>query len=214
LLLHSIEASQPEKQQMAFKVPHTAAVLVVAAAVALAADVKLTQQQASAFTQKVFAIASGPPVQKAGTRRTPISEGELNSWLAYDGQPLVPQGISEPKISMTGPGKVSGEAIVDLDVVAKKKSSGGVLDPWSYVGGRVPVSVTGTLHTQEGIGRFQVESAEISGVPVPKTLLQEVVAYYTRSDGHPNGINMDDSFELPAGISKIEVGQGQATVVQ
>ena len=199
---------------MAFKVPQTAAVLVVVATVAAAANAQLTQQQASSFTQKVFAIAGGPPVQKAGTRRTPISEIELNSWLAYDGQPLVPQGISDPKISMTGPGKVSGEAVVDLDVVAKKKASGGVLDPWSYVGGRVPVSVAGTLHTENGVGRFQVESAEISGVPVPKTLLQEVVAYYTRSEGHPNGIKMDDPFELPAGINKIEVGPGQATVVQ
>jgi hypothetical protein len=199
---------------MAFRIPHTAAVLTFAIAVTHAADVKLTRQQADAFQQKVFLIADGPEVQKAGTRRTPISDVELNSWLAFNGQPLVPQGISDPKISMVGPGKVAGEAIVDLDVVAKRKASGGVLDPWSYVGGRVPVAINGTLHTQDGVGRFQLESAEISGVPVPKTLLQEVVAYYTRSDGHPNGINLDDSFELPAGIRKIEVGPGQATVVQ
>jgi hypothetical protein len=199
---------------MAFNVSQTAAVLVVAAAVVHAADVKLTRQQADSFQQKVLAIADGPAVQKVGTRRTAISEGELNSWLAFDGQVFVPQGITDPKISMPASGKVSGEAIVDLDVVAKKKASGGVLDPWSYVGGRVPVTLLGTLHTQDGVGRFQLESAEVSGVPVPKTLLQEVVAYYTRSENHPSGVNMDDPFELPAGIRKIEVGPGQATVVQ
>jgi len=195
------------------KAPHLAVTLVFAASLAAAADAKLSRQQADAFEQKIASIASGSSA-KLGTRKTPLSEAELNSWFAFHGQPLVPKGITDPKISLIGQGRVSGEATVDLDAVAKKRSSGGVLDPWSYVGGRMPVAVTGTLQTQDGVGRFQVESAEVSGVPVPKTLLQELVAYYSRSEDHPNGINMDDPFELPAGIRRIEVGQGQAVVVQ
>jgi hypothetical protein len=115
---------------------------------------------------------------------------------------------------MVGPGKVSGRAIVDLDVVAKKRATGGVLDPWGYIGGKMPVSVTGLLHTKDGVGRFQLESAEVSGVPVPKMVLQELVAYYTRTEDHPSGVNMDDPFELPARIRQIEVGAGEAVVVQ
>jgi len=143
-----------------------------------------------------------------------VTEAELNSWFAFHGQPLIPRGISEPAISILGNGKVSGRAIVDLDAVARKKTTGGMLDPWSYVGGRMPVVVTGVLHTRDGIGRFELETAEVSGVPVPKMLLQELVSYYSRTPDHPNGVSMDAPFELPANIQRIEVGAGQAVVVQ
>jgi hypothetical protein len=181
-----------------------------------AADVKLSRQQADSFNTKLFQIAAlgGQSAAPAAARRTPITEAELNSWFAFHGQPLVPQGIAEPVISMVGPGKVTGRAIVDLDVVAKKRASGGALDPWSYIGGKMPVSVTGLLHTKDGVGRFQLETAEVSGVPVPKMVLQELVAYYTRTEEHPSGVNMDAPFELPARIRQIEVGPGQAVVVQ
>ena len=190
--------------------------LSLAVAVVHAADARLSRQQADAFQQKILLIADGGRVASDGMggRRTPLSETELNSWFAYHGQPLIPQGVAEPRISILGQGRVGAEAMVDLDAVAKTRKSGGVLDPWSYVGGRMPVAVTGTLHTRDGVGRFQLESAEVSGVPVPKTLLQELVAYYSRSEHHPRGVNVEDPFELPAGIRAIEVGQGQAVVVQ
>lgn len=191
------------------------AIVALSAAVAQGSDAKLSRQEADAFMRKIIVISdTSRTAAAAGARRTALSESELNSWFAYHGQPLVPQGVAEPRISIIGQGRLAGEAIVDLDAVAKRKATGGVLDPWSYVGGRVPVSVTGILHTKDGIGRFQLESAEVSGVPVPKTLLQEVVAYYSRTENHPNGINMEAPFELPAGINRIEVGQGQAVVVQ
>ena len=177
-------------------------------------DARLSRQQADAFMQKILVISDGGGPVAASPRRTALSESELNSWFAYHARPLIPQGVAEPRISIIGQGKVGAEAIVDLDAVAKRKATGGVLDPWSYIGGRVPVSVTGFLHTKDGMGRFQLESAEVSGVPVPKTVLQELVAYYSRTEDHPNGINLEAPFELPAGINRIEVGQGQAVVVQ
>ena len=188
---------------------------LIATATLRATDAKLSRQQADSFQQKILLIADQAEKNaRAGARRTPLSESELNSWFAYHAQPLIPRGISEPVISIVGQGKLSGRAIVDLDTVAKKRATGGMLDPWSYVGGKRPVAVTGILHTKDGIGRFQVERAEVSGVPVPKVLLQELVAYYTRTENHPNGVNVDDPFELPANIRQIEVGQGQAVVVQ
>jgi hypothetical protein len=51
-------------------------------------------------------------------------------------------------------------------------------------------------------------------VPIPKSFLQEVVSFYSRSSDFPNGINIDDPFELPAEIQKIEVLPGRATIVQ
>jgi hypothetical protein len=201
---------------MQFRFAHVVGIAALSVAVAHAADAKLSKQQADSFNQKILVIADGrKPADKSGARRTPLSETELNSWFVYSAQPLLPQGLAEPKISIIGQGRVGAEAIVDLDAFAKQKAkSGNNSMLWNYLGGRVPVAITGTLHTKDGIGRFQLESADVSGVPVPKTLLQELVAYYSRTENHPNGVNMDDPFELPAGINRIEVGQGQAVVVQ
>jgi hypothetical protein len=113
-----------------------------------------------------------------------------------------------------GEGKVAGKVTVDLGTAGKARGSGGMLDPWSYLGGRVPVNIVGILHTKDGVGRFELQSADVSGLPVPKLLLQELLSLYSRTPKTPDGISLDDQFELPANIRQIEVGQGRAVVVQ
>jgi len=183
-------------------------------AVTTVAAAALSRQEADAFRNKVLLIAKQGEGDARTPRRTRVTESELNSWLAYHGKPLTPPGIGDPTITIIGQGRVAGRANVDLDAVSKKKATGGVLDPWSYIGGKVPVTVSGVLHTKDGLARFELESAEVSGVPVPKTLLQELVSYYSRTPDNPQGVRLDDTFELPSNIKAIEVGQGQAVVVQ
>lgn len=186
--------------------------LMAAAAVQGAAE---SRQLADSFARKVALIrqygeaAGGGPV-----RRTPVSESEVNSWFVYRAQPLLPAGVTQPRITIIGNGRVMGAATVDLEAIGKRRSTGGTFDLWSYLGGRVPVSVTGILHTGDGRGRFELQAADISGVPIPKALLQELVSYYSRTPENPEGLRLDDPFELPANIRRIEVGQGQAVVVQ
>jgi hypothetical protein len=122
--------------------------------------------------------------------------------------------MTDPKITIMGGGKVMGEATLDLEAVGRSRRTGGLLDPWSLLGGRLPVTVTGVLTTQNGEGRFDLQQAAVSGVPIPKSLLQELVSHYSRTEKDPGGINIDEPFALPAGIRQIEVGQGQAVVVQ
>jgi hypothetical protein len=90
----------------------------------------------------------------------------------------------------------------------------GWLDPLAYLTGRLPLEATGILITQNGIGRFQLESASLSGVTIPKTVLQELLSFYSRTSEDPDGINMDDPFELPSRIREIRVGKGDALVIQ
>ena len=189
---------------------------LVAAATLAVQGAAVSRQQADAFAKKVAVIVQqGEDTARAAKpRRTPVSEAEVNSWFTYRAQPLLPQGVSQPSLTIIGNGKVMGGATVDLEAVGKRRGSGGTLDPWSYIGGRVPLTVTGVLHTQNGRGRFELQEADVSGVPVPKMLLQELVSYYSRTDDHPEGLNLDQPFQLPANIRQIEVGQGQAVVVQ
>jgi len=197
----------------------SASFALILGAVALTAAAALSPQQADAFARKVAIISQQGTLttatgRTAVPRRTSLSEAELNSWFQYRATPLLPEGMTEPQITIIGDGKVSGAATVDLDAVAKKKRSGSLIDPWNLLGGRLPVNVTGVLRTQNGQGRFDLQQASISGVPVPKTLLQELVSYYSKTADHPEGVSIDEPFALPAGIRQIEVGQGQAVVVQ
>ena len=183
----------------------------VVASVALGAAA-LNPQKADAFEQKWTAVMARGETPPSG-QRTDFADDEVNSYLQLRVAPKFPTGVADPAVTLVGQGRVSGRAIVDLDNI-RKKSSGGWFDPAAYLTGRLPVTATGLLTTDKGSGRFQVESAEVSGIPVPKTLLQELVSYYTKSADLPNGVDLEQPFDLPSNIQKIDVQPGRATVVQ
>jgi hypothetical protein len=177
----------------------------------------VSRQQADSLARKITVIeqrgsdAARTPRQSL---RTSMSETEVNSWFTYHAPPLLPKGVTQPKVTIVGNRRVIGAAIVDLDAVAKSRASGRPFDVWNLIGGRVPVTMTGLVHAERGQARFEMESAEISGIPVPRRIVEEMVGYYTRTPDHPNGIQLDDAFALPAGIQAIEISPGAAVVVQ
>lgn len=194
----------------------TLALVGVLATLSASADTRLTKQDANRFQTKLGRIVlqgKTARLKSAPARTTTISDAELNSYLRFNAGPQVPVGVLEPTINAVGEGLVSGRAIVDLDVVRRQKQRGW-LDPLGYLSGRLPVTASGHLTTGDGKGRFQLDSAEISGVTVPKAVLQELLSFYSRSAENPNGINMDAPFELPVSIREIRVGAGTSTVVQ
>ena len=178
----------------------------------------LTKAQGDRFQAKlarIVQIGNTPrgKTKAATPQTTQLTDAELNAYLRYHAQAQIPVGIVEPTINAVGEGQVSGRAVVDLDVVRKARPRGW-LDPLAYLSGRLPLTARGRLTTQNGVGRFMLESAEINGVTVPKMFVQELLTYYSKSAENPNGINMDDPFQLPAQIREIRVGSGTATVVQ
>lgn len=196
------------------RVPWTVAFTLCACA-ALTAQPRLTQQDALRFRTKLARIEAFAASRARAPRSQSVdlTDAEVNSYLRYGAAAQVPVGITEPTLSALGNGRVGGRAIVDLDAVRQQKQRGW-MDPLSYLSGKVPITAEGTLTTSNGTGRFQLESAELSGVGVPKFVLQELLSYYSRTPEAPEGINMDAPFELPARIKEIKVGVGSATVVQ
>jgi hypothetical protein len=109
---------------------------------------------------------------------------------------------------------LSGRAVVDIDAVKRQKPPSGILDPMYYLSGQLPVAAEGALAAQGGVARLTLNWVTISGLSVPKFLLQRIVTYYSRTPENPTGLNMDDPYPLPAGIKEIQVQRGQAVVVQ
>jgi hypothetical protein len=186
-----------------------------ASAVHVYAQAKLSKQDATRFATKLTQIEKNAttPGKAGAARSTQVSDAEVNAYLKFLAGPQVPVGIVDPTLHGIGKGRVSGTATVDLDAVRTQKKRGWT-DPLGYLTGRLPVTASGTLTTEKGVGRFQLESAEISGVTIPKSLLQELLSYYSRTATNPEGINMDEPFELPAAIKEIRIGEGTAVIVQ
>ena len=58
------------------------------------------------------------------------------------------------------------------------------------------------------------ERASFGGVPVPASVLQQVVTHYSRSPELPDGVDLQKPFSLPASIRAVETRPGAATIVQ
>jgi hypothetical protein len=187
---------------------------VVLATTWLSATDVVSPKLADACEKKVVLVQSqaGKPAPKP--RATPFAENELNSYLRYKATDQLPTGLTEPMLTLYGEGRVMGKAVVDLDIVRQKKSSGSLFDPTSYLAGKLQVTAVGKVKTGDGKGRFELERAEIAGFPMPKSLMGTLVNFFTRTAANPQGSSIDDTFELPSDIRRIDVDKGQATVIQ
>lgn len=193
-------------------------VLALVLAPMLAAQGPASRQDADRFQTKLaqivdFGNLEPPKGAKPVTRHTRVTDAEVNAYLRIHATDQIPVGVIDPSIHALGNGRVSGRAIVDLDAVRQSKQRSW-LDPMNLLTGRMPITAAGRLTTKNGVGQFVLESAEISGLAVPKTVIQELLTYYSRTPENPSGINMDAPFELPSRIKEIQVAQGSATIVQ
>ncbi|HEY3885127.1 MAG TPA: hypothetical protein VGL62_07965 [Vicinamibacterales bacterium] len=190
-------------------------VLTVGAAVRASDDSALSKRDALRFQSKVDQIQRNAAAPRRAGRPevTQLTDVEVNAYFKYLAGSRIPTGIVDPRLSAQTGGHVAGQAMVDLDAVRLEKARTWT-DPLSYLSGRLPISVSGTLTTRDGMGRFALDSAQISGVSIPKSLLQELLSHYSRTAADPAGINMDDPFPLPSGIREIRIEQGSAVVIQ
>ena len=180
-----------------------------------AQDPPASRRDADLLKQKIALIAEhGGAAPSEQRLRTTVTEQEVNAYLVYEAQDYLPAGVVSPGVTILDAGRVSGRATVDLDQIREDRKPTSLLDPMRYLSGRLPVTATGVLRASNGVATFQFESAAISGVPVPKLLLQQIVGYYSRSPARPSGFSLDDPVALPARIREIQLQRGQAIVIQ
>src|SRR5687768_8488669 len=183
-------------------------------ATTLIAAEPVSRRDAARLQAKIDRITRASPARGRAPATTAITEAELNSYLRYELGDQIPAGVTDPWVSILENGRLAGRATVDLARVGKGRKSSGMLDPFNLLTGSMPLAVDGILHTKNGVGTFAVQSASISGVPVPVWMLQEIVSYYSKSEFAPNGVAIDKPFALPNGIREIQTARGQANVIQ
>jgi len=180
-----------------------------------AAAVQLSKEDGDRLQRKIDEIVKNGSAPEPRPKRTPVSESEVNSYLALNVRNKIPSGLTNPEITILGNGALAGRVLMDLDEFnLNRRSQGGLMDPLAYLSGKVPVTARGILRAEDGKGRFQLGSAEIHGVNLPKPLVQEMVSYFSRTPENPKGFDIDAPFELPAKIRQIMINKGEAVVTQ
>jgi hypothetical protein len=176
--------------------------------------VALSKQEGDQLQRKIDEITKNGSASRVAPRKTPVTESELNSYLAFNLREKIPRGLTNPLVNMLGDGGLAGRVYVDLDEFKRQHQNAGFMDPLNYVSGRVPVTARGILSTSNGRGQFKLGSAEILGVPLPKPIVQELVTFFSRTPEHPGGFNLDSPFDLPVKIRELTINRGEAIVVQ
>jgi len=180
-----------------------------------ATAVQLSKGDGDRLERKIDEIVKNGSAPEPKPKRTPVSQSEVNSYLAFNVRDKIPTGLTHPEITILGNGALAGRVLMDLDEFNRnRRSQGGLMDPLAYLSGQVPVTARGTLRAEDGKGRFQLGSAEIHGVTLPKALVQEMVNYFSRTPENPKGFDIDAPFELPAKIRQIMINKGEAIVAQ
>ena len=181
---------------------------------AMTLAVQLSKEDGDRLERKIDDIAKTGTAPRPQPKRTPVSESEIDSYLNINFKQKIPKGLTNPEIAMLGNGALAGRVLVDLDEFNRNRRSQGLMDPLAYLSGKVPVTARGVLRAQNGKGRFQLGAAEIHGIALPQQVVQELVSYFSRTPGNPNGFDIDAPFDLPAKIRAIAVDKGEAVVVQ
>jgi hypothetical protein len=189
-------------------------VLTLSAAVSVTAALEISKEQGNRLERKIDEIAKNASAEPVRSKKTLMSESEVNSYLNFNVKEKIPRGLSHPQISGLGNGNLAGRVFIDLDEFKRQRGSGGIMDPLNYISGQVPLTARGVLRARDGKGQFELISAEIHRIPIPKPLVQELVTFFSRTQENPRGINIDEPFNLPAKIREVIVNQAEAVVVQ
>lgn len=187
---------------------------VLSAAVSVTSALDISKEQGDRLERKIEEIAKNGSTEPVRPKKILMPEVEVNSYINFNVKEKIPRGLANPQISGLGNGNLAGRIFVDLDEFKRQRGSGGIMDPLNYISGQVPLTARGVLRAAGGKGQFQLISAEIHRIPIPKALVQELVTFFSRTQENPRGINIDEPFNLPAKIREVIVNQGEAIVVQ
>jgi hypothetical protein len=177
---------------------------------ATAARPALTRSEAEALDRKFEDLSERHRTGRITRGKSlVVTEGELNSYLNLSLGARMPRGLSDVVVRLE-PERIHATAVLDLEKVRDKMPS---LSPWSplyWLSGQVPVLLRGRLVNDDGFASIDWEDVRVGNVPVPISLLHQIVSSTTRSDEYPNGFDIRAPFPLPYSVRQVRIETGRA----
>lgn len=166
--------------------------------------------KADSVAEKIQQLRSGYDQEDAEPLELEVSQEEANAFIALRMVDQLPEGVIEPWVKFTD-GPVIAGALLDLDVLQNRMPQSTLT---KYMSGRVPVELAASLQTGAGIGKMILESVSLGGIPIPSSFVQELVTTYTKGPSRPNGVRLDEPFELPYAIESVTTKKGLILIKQ
>jgi hypothetical protein len=194
--------------------PFVALIATISLAAGLAAQTADRAEAARARTKVeaiiVRSLVEPPPKTPL---RTTITDSELNAYFLVYGAEELPTGLSKLRVTLLDGGRFQTHATIDFDALRGDQPRG-MMDPLAYVSGSMDLITVGAFSASGGRGVLRLESGTLGGVSVPRMVLETVVTQFSKSPDFPDGISLDQPFDLPSGIREVQLRKGSATVVQ
>jgi hypothetical protein len=175
---------------------------------------RVSRADADSLQRKLEAIVTFGAVPRLETKATVIHQREVNAYLTTYLREDLPPGVADPRIEIVGDSVLRGTVMLDMDAYRASRPPTSGFDPLAMLSGTLQARARGRLITADGEGRFELDEADLGGIPLPRVLVQQLLAYYSRTAEQPRGIRLDDPFDLPVSIREIRVRPGEAVVIQ
>jgi len=141
-----------------------------------------------------------------------LTEDELNSYLRYDLAAFLPKGVRNPKVRLLRDTGVF-RARIDLDRLPPPETEGLSGALWGLLlQGERDVQVTCRCTASKGMGLVEIESVEVDGVELPRTVVDWLVSHVSESSFLP-GYRAGDPFPLPHNLRDIRLENRRAVAV-
>jgi hypothetical protein len=173
----------------------------------------VSQTAANALAAKIALLTNPNPRGRGAFDPVSISDTEANSYLKLRGREFLPPAVKDPEIHIL-PNHLAGAADVDFDELGKMNKQGDDLGAKlvAYVfQGKQRVSATGTLETGDGQGKFILTSFTVGSTSLPAGFVTFLLQSYVEKQYK---IDLNKPFRLPPHVSRIELGNGQATLLR
>jgi hypothetical protein len=150
---------------------------------------------------------------KAGTvargKSVIVTESELNSYLNLSLGEKMPRGFSDVAVRLETE-RIMTTGVLDLEKVRDKMPNLTPLSPLYWLSGRVPVLLRGRVLNDDGFASIDWEDVRVGNIPLPVSLLHQIVSSTTRSDDHPDGFDIRAPFPLPYSVRQVRIMPGRA----
>ena len=152
--------------------------------------------------------------KKAGVRKAAtvlVTEAEVNSYLNLHYAPKLPPGVTDLEVRLDRE-RIYAKGLVDLERVSVKKKAQATssFSLLSFLSGRVPVTLAGRFLNRDGFGTIEWEEITIASLPMPISMLEQMVTSSTKTAKQPAGFDIHAPFRLPYSLSRVRLEPGRA----
>jgi len=170
----------------------------------------LSWDQANSLTRKLEAIEKRRIEKNRKPQTVLLTQGEVNSYLNLSYADKLPKGLRDVEVRLDRD-RILAKGLVNIDrVKGRVGERGGSLGPLSFLSGDVPVEITGKLTAKDGFGVVVWETVYLSSMRVPTSVLGQLVLSATKSDSHPEGVDITAPFRLPYSVNRLRLEPGRA----